>query len=134
MSFEKIAESGFRVRKKLAVLFLFSSAIVFAQQGKEVNGKITNDKQVPVPNVTVKEEGTENSVTTDAEGNFLIKLLKDQSSLSVENDGFQSQIIPVNNRSFIAIPLREEKKRKPSSRLYWWVMEVLKKVGSYGLS
>jgi len=109
MSFEKIAESGFRVRQKLAVLFLFSSAVVFAQQGKEVSGKITNDKQAPVPNVTVKEEGTENSVTTDDKGNFIIKLLKDQSSLSVENDGFQSQIIAVDNRSFITIPLKEER-------------------------
>nr|WP_315088744.1 SusC/RagA family TonB-linked outer membrane protein [uncultured Chryseobacterium sp.] len=109
MSSEKIAKSGFLIRKKLAVLFLFSSVAVFAQQGKEVSGKITNSKQAPVPNATVKEEGTENSVTTDAEGNFIIKLLKDQSSLSVENEGFQSQIIPVNNRSFIAVPLKEEK-------------------------
>lgn len=109
MSFEKIAESGFRVRQKLAVLFLFSSAVVFAQQGKEVSGKITNDKKAPIPNVTVKEEGTENSVTTDAEGNFIIKLLKDQSSLSVENDGFQPQTVAVDNRSFIAIPLKEER-------------------------
>ncbi len=109
MSFEKLTESGFLVRKKLAVLFLFSSAVVFAQQGKEISGKITNDKQAAMPNVTVKEEGTENTVTTDAEGNFIITLLKDQSSLSVINDGFQSQTIPVDNRSFIAIPLREDK-------------------------
>ena len=109
MSFEKLTESGFLVRKKLAVLFLFSTAVVFAQQGKEISGKITNDKQAAMPNVTVKEEGTENTVTTDAEGNFIITLLKDQSSLSVINDGFQSQTIPVDNRSFIAIPLREDK-------------------------
>ncbi|WP_312075162.1 SusC/RagA family TonB-linked outer membrane protein [Chryseobacterium sp.] len=109
MSFEKLTESGFLVRKKLAVLFLFSSAVVFAQQGKEVSGKITNEKKAPVPNAVVKEEGTENTVTTDAEGNFIITLLKDQSSLSVENNGFESQTIPVDNRSFIAIPLREEK-------------------------
>ncbi len=109
MSCEKIAESGFRIRQKLAVLFLFSSGVVFAQQGKEVSGKITNDKQAPLSNVTVKEEGTENIVTTDAEGKFIITLLKDQSSLSVENEGFQSQIIAVDNRSFIAIPLKEER-------------------------
>ena len=39
MSFEKVTTSGFFVRKKLAVLFLFSSVAVFAQQGKEINGK-----------------------------------------------------------------------------------------------
>lgn len=89
--------------------FLFSSAVVFAQQGKEVSGKITNEKQAPLSNVIVKEAGTENSVKTDAEGNFIITLLKDASSLSVENDGFQTQTIPVDNRSFIAIPMREDK-------------------------
>lgn len=109
MSFEKLTETGFLVRKKLAVLFLFSSAVVFAQQGKEVSGKITNEKQAPLSNVIVKEAGTENSVKTDAEGNFIITLLRDASSLSVENDGFQTQTIPVDNRSFIAIPMREDK-------------------------
>lgn len=109
MSFEKLKTSGFPIHKKLAVLFLFSSAAVFAQQGKEVSGKITNDKKAPLANVVVKEEGTENSVTTDSEGSFVITLTKDQSSLAVENEGFEFLSIPVDDRSFITIPLKEDK-------------------------
>lgn len=109
MSFEKVTTSGFFVRKKLAVLFLFSSVAVFAQQGKEINGKVTNDKKAPLANVTVKEAGTENTVTTDAQGSFTITLQKDQSALEIENEGFEFLTMPIDDKTFLTIPLKEEK-------------------------
>nr|WP_314493715.1 SusC/RagA family TonB-linked outer membrane protein [uncultured Chryseobacterium sp.] len=109
MSFEKLTTSGFLIRKKLAVLFLFSSVAVFAQQGKEVTGKITNDKKTPLSNVVIKEAETENSVTTDTDGNFAITLQRDQSSLAVENEGYEFITVPIDNRTYINIPLKDEK-------------------------
>ncbi|WP_163411120.1 TonB-dependent receptor [Flavobacterium ajazii] len=60
------------MKKITLFLFLINSAFLFAQ--KEVSGVVKDKSGAPLPGVNVVEKGTSNGVSTDFEGNFVIKV------------------------------------------------------------
>lgn len=87
------------------LLFLFTTNL-FAQ--KSVSGKITDEKQLPVPGASIVIKGTSNGTVTDAKGDFKISVLSENSTLVISSIGYKSQEIKVGNQTEISISLSED--------------------------
>ena len=91
----------------LTGLFLFS-VIAFAQS-KEVTGTVYgkyDNKKEALIGANVVEKGTNNGVATDLDGNFRLKV-KPNAILVVSFVGFETQEVPVGNKTFFEIVLKE---------------------------
>jgi TonB-linked SusC/RagA family outer membrane protein len=71
-----------------------------------VTGKITDESGVAVPGVTVLEKGTKNGATTNADGQFSIKVTSANSILVFSSVGFSNQEVKVGTTSIINIVLK----------------------------
>ncbi|ALJ03806.1 hypothetical protein APS56_00960 [Pseudalgibacter alginicilyticus] len=70
-----------------------------SQQSKiTVTGIVYDEVDSPLPGVNIIEQGTNNGVTTDFEGNFSIEVLP-TSTLVFSYLGFQNEILSINNQS-----------------------------------
>ena len=83
------------MKKILVAWILFFPAIILAQF--EAKGTVTDDEGNPLPGVLVTESMTNNSVTTDFDGNFVIEVASDEASLIVSSVGFNSTEIMVDS-------------------------------------
>lgn len=84
---------------------LLSSSILMAQ--KTVTGTIS-DASGPLPGVSVLEKGTNNGVETDFNGNFSIKVSKDDAILSIAYLGFKTKEVTVSGKTKITLILEED--------------------------
>ena len=60
------------MKKIILLLLLISSSSLFAQ--KEISGKVTDNSGGSLPGVNIIEKGSQNSSSTDMDGNFKIKV------------------------------------------------------------
>lgn len=75
----------------------------------EVRGTVTSESDgMPVPAVSILEEGTTNGVVTDFDGNYSIMVSSADAVLVFSYVGFGTQEIPVNGRSRIDVVLENE--------------------------
>ncbi|MGV3508716.1 MAG: TonB-dependent receptor [Sphingobacteriaceae bacterium] len=74
----------------------------------DIRGKITDDKNEPLPGATVKVKGANITTTTDINGEFAIKNLDEKAILVITFTGFITQEVPVKNQSFIQVALKED--------------------------
>jgi len=84
---------------------LLSSSMLMAQ--KTVTGTIS-DASGPLPGVSVLEKGTNNGVETDFNGNFSIKVSKDDAILSIAYLGFKTKEVTVSGKTKITLILEED--------------------------
>ncbi|MGY5851408.1 SusC/RagA family TonB-linked outer membrane protein [Salegentibacter sp. F14] len=99
------------MKKSLFILlsFLLLKMSVFAQSGGvEVNGTVTDVNGMPLPSVTIQEEGTNNGVLTDFDGNYTIKVNSSQSVLVFTYVGMQTVRRTVSGDATINIQLEED--------------------------
>ena len=90
-------------RQSFAVLLgLFCATPLLAQTGKTVTGTV-KELQVPLVGVMVKEEGTDNSTFTDANGHYSLTLQQDDAKLIFEQLDFPIREEEVLNRSVINV-------------------------------
>jgi TonB-linked SusC/RagA family outer membrane protein len=84
------------MRKLLAMvaLLLFCAYAAFAQT-VVVQGRIADDNG-PVPNATIQEKGTKNTVTADASGSFTIKV-KQGARLVITAVGYETTEVDASN-------------------------------------
>ena len=81
------------------------SLSLFAQ--KTVTGKVTDEDGEGLPGVTIIVKGTTGGAVTDANGDYSINV-SSSDILVVSFIGFQTQEIPVNNRTSIDVNLAED--------------------------
>lgn len=75
-----------------------------------VTGKVTDDKGLPLPGVTVSVRNGTASTATDADGNFRITIADNNGILTFRFIGFETAAIPVNGRPVINVVLKPETK------------------------
>lgn len=96
--------------KSTFILLLFSLLISLSVRAQEidVSGKVTSKSDgTPIPGVSVKIQGTNTGVATDANGNFRIKVPKSGSVLEFSQIGMTTQTVVVNSSDPINIALSE---------------------------
>ena len=92
------------------------AAIVFSPsyasaQNFTLQGSVKTEKGEPVPGATVIVSGTQLGATTDAQGNFLLRMAKKpaaDASIVVSYLGYTSQTIPIGNQTTFEVVLHEE--------------------------
>jgi iron complex outermembrane receptor protein len=87
-------------------LLLFIPIITWAQS--TVSGKVVNSKGEGIPFVSVLEDGTSKGTTSDADGNFQLKVSKLPTNLTASFIGFKKQTITISSNVDIIISLVEE--------------------------
>ncbi|WP_462253183.1 SusC/RagA family TonB-linked outer membrane protein [Ekhidna sp.] len=89
----------------LAIFSLASSFTLLAQQ--TVSGRVTDENGEGLPGVTILVKGTNSGDVTDVDGNFTINA-SSSDVLVFSSIGFQTQEIPINNQTSIAVNLQTD--------------------------
>ncbi|WP_234735790.1 SusC/RagA family TonB-linked outer membrane protein [Tellurirhabdus bombi] len=92
----------------VGLLAFFVSTAAWAQG--DVSGKVTDDKGEALPGVNVVAEGTTIGTTTDATGNYRLKVPADRKVLVFSFVGYLSQKITIGNKQTINVTLLADDK------------------------
>lgn len=92
----------------VCVLFLMSGVVAFAQQGIQVTGKVIDSTNEGVPGVNVKVKGGSGGTITDIDGVYKIQVPNSKSVLVFSFIGYETQEIPVGNKSVINVTLKDD--------------------------
>jgi TonB-linked SusC/RagA family outer membrane protein len=77
------------------------------QEAIEIKGKITDFDGTPLSGATIMIEETLIGTTTDIDGNYSIKVPDSKVSLKFSFVGYETQIIPVNDKTELNVILKE---------------------------
>ncbi len=91
----------------LSIISLFSISII-AQNDKIVIGVIKDMQGVTMPGVTVRVKGYTIGTSSDADGNYSIKVPADANTLIVSFIGMKPQEVTIDGRSVINLELEED--------------------------
>lgn len=70
-----------------------------------ITGKITDDKGVPISEVTIAEKGTNNITMSKADGTFTISVVNENSILVISHVGYIKQEVAVKEKQIILVRL-----------------------------
>jgi len=88
----------------LCAVLMMLCTLAFAQQ-RTVTGTVTDATGAAVPFASIKEVGTKNGVSADANGNFSIKIATN-SKLEISASGFTAQIITPEADNQISVTMQ----------------------------
>jgi len=91
---------------------MLSIFVAVAQQtGRNISGNVKDDKNEPIPGVSVLVAGTSSGVMTDAKGNYNIKVSGSNITLKFSAIGYTSKDVPVGSESVINVTLATDTKQ-----------------------
>ncbi|WP_231590638.1 SusC/RagA family TonB-linked outer membrane protein [Hymenobacter terrenus] len=76
-----------------------------AQTPQTISGRVVDDKNQPLPGVTVLVKSTTNGTSTGVDGTFSLTITTENPVLALSYIGYKSQEVPVNGRSQIEVTL-----------------------------
>ena len=79
-----------------------------SQQQKSVSGKVTDNKGIPLPGVTVLIKGKTQGTVTNADGNFLISNFPENATLVFSFVGMRTQEVVVAEKVTINVKMEED--------------------------
>lgn len=89
--------------------FLLFHITLFAQEDDiEVSGVVTDVNGIPLPSVTIQEEGTNNGVLTDFDGNYTISVNSSESVLIFTYVGMQTVRNTVGTNTKMDVQMEED--------------------------
>lgn len=80
---------------------------VSQQKSKKITGTVVDETGLPVIGANVVQKGTTNGIITDVDGRFSLEI-SENSILEISYIGYLAQSIPVENKSFFQIILKED--------------------------
>ena len=109
-------------KKEVYILcfFLLSPTIIFATNPleveesekfilqQEIRGKVLDENGLPLPGATIIEQGTNNGVQSDFDGNFNIRISKPSVVLEISFMGYEAREIQVNDTEFLEVILSQD--------------------------
>ncbi|QQS50500.1 MAG: TonB-dependent receptor [Bacteroidota bacterium] len=90
-----------------AVLFLFQSMLVFAQQN-QVTGNLTDSDNNPIPGVSIAIKGTTKGTVSDLEGNFSIPIDSAKATLVITAIGYIGKEVEVTSNQIVNMVLEAD--------------------------
>src|SRR4030095_13336590 len=94
-----------RLFKALILCPILLLVAFVAQAQKTVTGKITDEKNNPIPGASITVKGGKVGTTTDASGNFTLNAPAGTSALTVSYVGYTSQDVDVSSLSNVSVSL-----------------------------
>jgi len=105
------AGSDIRFERKDRLIILTNEAnnsVSVSQQQKSVSGKVTDSSGATLPGVSVIVKGTTNGTITDAEGNYTLSKVSENSTLQFSFVGMKTQELAVGSQTTVNVVLAEE--------------------------
>lgn len=104
---------NYTVKDRIIVLatpdvFNSDSQTNLQQPQKSVSGKVTDTANQPLPGVTVIVKGTTNGTVTNADGNYTLSNIPENTILQFSFVGMKTQEIAVGTQVYISVILEEE--------------------------
>ncbi|WP_353719965.1 TonB-dependent receptor [Dyadobacter sp. 676] len=87
------------------LLVLPGNADVIAQQSRKISGKVTDEKNEPLPGVNVQLKGTTTGSSTDVDGSYSINVTSDDARLIFSFIGYKSQEVAAGKGSVVDVKL-----------------------------
>ncbi|MDD2494047.1 MAG: TonB-dependent receptor plug domain-containing protein, partial [Tissierellia bacterium] len=91
--------------------FGFNSSVIekisIQQDKKQISGKITDSRKIPIIGANIIETGTSNGTVTNHNGNFVLEV-KDNAIIKISYIGYQSVDIDTKSKSYFDIVLDED--------------------------
>lgn len=84
--------------------FLLFTGTLLAQ--KTITGKVTDDKQNPVPNASVVVKGTTTGTTTKADGTYSLTVPADATALLISSVGMEPKEVAIGSQSVINVDVK----------------------------
>jgi iron complex outermembrane receptor protein len=94
-----------------ALLLLVTLPVLAQQQDRTIKGKVTDDNNAPMANVSVTLQGSNKSVMTDEQGYFEITVPSKKAVLQFTSIGYVLQEISVGNQTSINVTLLLQSKQ-----------------------
>lgn len=91
----------------LLFIFLWVAAFMAYAQNITVTGKVIDERNEPLPGVTITVAGSTRGVITDIDGNYSISV-KPDDKLQFSFVGLETQVVAVNKQMVINIVLKEQ--------------------------
>lgn len=101
-------KNKYRNRILVSIGFFLLGLTRLLAQGQLVTGKITDEKGLEMPGVNVVIKGTSQGTSSNAKGQYSIRLATGQDVLNVSFIGYQPQEVKVGGRTTINIKLVED--------------------------
>lgn len=99
-------------RLLLTCCLMLSVLVASAQQGsRNISGNVKDDKNEPIPGISVLVAGTNNGVMTDVRGNYTIKVSGSNVTLKFSSIGYITKEVPVGSESVINVTLATDAKQ-----------------------
>ena len=97
--------------KHLLLILFFFCQIAFCQQNKDVGGKITNEKGIPISGASIVEKSnSKNGTNSDFDGSFILKVSENSKELEISSIGFKTKVVTIEG-SMINITLEQEENK-----------------------
>ncbi len=95
--------------RKIAFLFafMFFSAFLVHSQTKEINGRVTDNTNQPVPLATIQAKDYNTSTVTDQDGYFKLNVNTKATRLLISSVGFATREIPITS-GMMAVKIQRE--------------------------
>src|SRR5699024_1842210 len=90
----------------LMLFMALTVQISFAQNTKEVSGRVSDANGVPLPGVNISVQGTSSGTTTDFDGDYTIRVEEGQV-LVFSSVGFEDQTKSVGDSNTINVTMQE---------------------------
>ncbi len=98
-----------RLTKLLTFCLLLFAGSAFAQKGRVITGRVLSDqKNQNLESVTVTEKGTNNSVTSSADGMYRIQLTRNNSALVFSYVGYGNKEVQVGDATTLNTSLSNQ--------------------------
>lgn len=105
----EITKSNHLTYKITGKHIIITKASVSSQPSKTITGTITDENGEPIIGANIVEKGTTNGSITDIDGKFSLNI-RESAILVISYIGYNTQYIPVTNKSIYNIKLVEDSK------------------------
>ena len=97
-----------KFKNSLLLFIVFFVGTIFAYSQVTVSGTVSDQEGLPIPGVTVKEDGTDNGTVTNFDGDFQLEVTSESSVLVFSYVGYQTQRATVADQTSFNILLKED--------------------------
>ncbi|RTY91255.1 TonB-dependent receptor [Flavobacterium sp. GSN2] len=95
--------------KLILMLVMLYNIALFAQDGYQISGTVTDQANMPIPGVNVNIGKTTNGASTDFDGKFQLKVIKGDV-LNFSYIGYNTESITITNQKTVAMIMKENGK------------------------
>lgn len=99
---------SYLVKDRQIILTTANADAISGQQQKTVSGRVTDSAGAPLPGVSIVLKGTTNGTISNADGNYSLTAIPENSVLQFSFVGMKTQEIAVGGKTTINVTLLEE--------------------------